>query len=232
MGMAGDLGVKERALDSERASESSDDGMRGVVHPRSIANAQWRPVLEVPRPSVPSLARSVPEGDEWIHEIEVCGLRTFVRIVGRVVEFTNHLAEDLADESVHRALGRLRVGDALVDGVLAVVEPDGVTRADGIERASRTDAGLSLFLFDLIHLDGYDLRSAPLSARKRALQHILEDAGSMQGSVRFVEHVSGGGAELVNAGRHLGIPGVVSKRVDSIYESGNVTTWVRVVVRA
>lgn len=218
--------LEEVALEPERIWRENEQDP--VVHPRSIANGERRPLLEEPPPARARRASTVPDGDEWLHEIELRGLRTFVRIADGHARLTGDGAEELVDAGMWRALDWLRVEDALLDGVLAVVDPDGVTRAEGLERARRGEARVHLFLFDLLHLDGYDLRGAPLSARKRALKRMLQDAGITQGRVRFVEHVVGGGAELLSAGCDLGIPGVVSKKADSVYESGPSTGWVRV----
>jgi len=162
------------------------------------------------RPAASTVARKVPTGDAWLHEIEVAGDRVVVRIsAGRV----RILAPDGSDRTgelavLARAARGLPANEALIDGVATALGPDGRTRADAPPDV--------LYLLDLPFLDGYDLRATPLGERKRALAALFAAAGRAP-SLRFADHVVGQGAETFAAACGLGARGVVSKRADGAY---------------
>jgi bifunctional non-homologous end joining protein LigD len=80
-----------------------------------------------------------------------------------------------------------------------------------------------LFVFDLLYLDGFDLRGAPLTERKRLLKEVLVTSDL----IRYSEHFAGTGAELLEAARQQGIEGVIGKRASSLYESRRGADWVK-----
>ncbi len=167
----------------------------------------------------------VPEGPCWVHEVELAGQRLLVSVDdGRVrlhsvdrrgrepLDWTEKLPELARDLAVPALAG------CVVDGVLCGLGPDGLSSRVQLEQALAagcTDE-LVLFVFDLPFVDGRDLRRAPLVERKRLLRARVEGLGPR---VRFCEHVLGAGAKVFDRACELGLEGVVSKRVDSPYES-------------
>jgi bifunctional non-homologous end joining protein LigD len=93
------------------------------------------------------------------------------------------------------------VRHALVDGEAAMLLPDGTTRSQALQnRSSASEPGeLDYFVFDLLHLDGYDLRPLPLEERKRLLRQLLSDSGAGTGVVRYSDHVLGQGARFLES---------------------------------
>jgi bifunctional non-homologous end joining protein LigD len=83
------------------------------------------------------------------------------------------------------------------------------------------------YAFDLLHLDGHDARSAPLIERKRVLQSVLIESGTMAPRVLYSEHFDDGAA-LYTQATGLGLEGIVSKRADAPYRSGRGEQWVKV----
>ena len=128
---------------------------------------------------------------------------------------------------------------AILDGEIAVLDKNGVSSFGLIQPriavahpnsvahlARRTP--VTLFVFDLIYLDGYDLRGVPLIERKRALQSILQPSGVM----RYSEHFVNNGEEMLQAAKATGLEGIIAKRATSTYQSKRSSDWVKVKIVA
>jgi len=112
--------------------------------------------------------------------------------------------------AVANAFKALNLRTAMLDGELVALRPDGVSSFPGLQAALRTgrDETLVFYAFDLLHLDGWDLRPWALVDRKAAL-HRPADWGSM---LRFSEHVVGSPAAVHENAGQLGVEGIVCKR--------------------
>ena len=122
--------------------------------------------------------------------------------------------------SVATAAASLDVRRALLDGEVAVVLPNGITSFQALQ--NRTPATqFTYFAFDLLHLEGEDLRDRPLLERKKQLRRLL---GRKQGVIRFSDHFVGGGAFFA-AACGMGLEGIVSKRATARYRSGRNNDW-------
>lgn len=115
----------------------------------------------------------------------------------------------------------------LVDGVLAAVGPDGHAHPRSLARtlAGEGPHALTYYLFDLPYLDGHDLRAVPLARRKELLAALLRKVAERT-CLRYLDHVTGGGADFRRAAGRLGIPAMTSRRADSRYDgrAGWLTT--------
>jgi bifunctional non-homologous end joining protein LigD len=161
-----------------------------------------------------------PDGDQWLHEIKHDGYRIVARVEEGEVRLVSRNGKDWTKEfpQVARAVSRLPVGTALLDGEVAAVLPSGATSFQALQRRSSAGAApLVYFAFDLLHLDGWDLRRAPLEVRKEVLRRLLEGAPA---ELRFSDHVRGHGKAFFEKARTLGLEGVISKRADSPYREG------------
>src|SRR5208282_715299 len=105
----------------------------------------------------------------------------------------------------------------LIQSRIAVADPNTIAHL-----ARRTP--VTLFAFDLLYLDGYDLRNAPLIERKRALASILLPSAVM----RYSEHFAGNGEEMLQAARATGLEGIMAKRATSKYESKRGRDWLKI----
>jgi bifunctional non-homologous end joining protein LigD len=122
------------------------------------------------------------------------------------------------------AVARLRSRSAIIDGEAVACGDDGVPRFDRI-RYRRHDADVFLYVFDLIELDGTDLRREPLEVRKATLASVLAEAAP---GLRLNEHLDHADGDVVF--RHackMGLEGIVSKRRDSPYRSGRSPDWLK-----
>jgi bifunctional non-homologous end joining protein LigD len=120
-----------------------------------------------------------------------------------------------------KAIAALRSRPCIIDGEAVAVGPDGIPSFDRL-RYRRRDASVILFAFDLIELNGEDLRRTPLEQRKTALTKLLSRAGPR---IQFNEHIEEEGALVFEHAYKLGLEGIVSKRKGSTYSSGRSRLW-------
>src|SRR5260221_880448 len=121
------------------------------------------------------------------------------------------------------ALVRLRSCSCIIDGEAVVCDDNGVASFDRI-RHRRHDGDTFLYAFDLIELNGDDMRRDPLEVRKATLRIMLAKAGL---GLRFNEHMEGDGPTIFAHACKMGLEGIVSKRKDSIYRSGRSPDWLK-----
>jgi bifunctional non-homologous end joining protein LigD len=179
-------------------------------------------------PALATPAETPPTGSRWLHEIKFDGYRLMARIDrGRVkIKTRSGLDWTAKFKSIAEVLARLPVTAALIDSELVVESDNGVSSFSDLQAdlaAERQDR-LVLYAFDLLHLDGQDLRRARLDARRALLKQILENAGP---TVRFSESFEEDGAVILKHACRLGLEGVVSKRRDAPYTSGRGKAWIK-----
>jgi bifunctional non-homologous end joining protein LigD len=178
------------------------------------------------KPCLPCTAKQPPTGRGWIHEIKHDGIRIMAqRADGRVrlltrkaINFANRFPQIVA------ALTVLPVRSCLIDGEAVVCDDSGLAVFDLI-RGYRHDGAAVLCTFDLLELDGKDLRRMPIEERKRILVELLNHPHE---GIAFNEHHTGDGATIFEHACGLGCEGIVSKRLGSSYRSGRVDCWVKV----
>jgi bifunctional non-homologous end joining protein LigD len=122
------------------------------------------------------------------------------------------------------AVGKLRVRSCLIDGEAIVTDDDGLAVFDLIRR-QRHGAAAVLCAFDLIELEGEDLRRAPLEHRKQKLSRLVR---TPHPGIVLNEHFEEDGAAVYRAACQLGCEGIVSKRLGSSYRLGRSPHWVKV----
>jgi ATP-dependent DNA ligase len=169
-------------------------------------------------PCLPSNAPT-PSGAEWVHEIKFDGFRVIARKSGKHVKLYSRPGNELTYRFplIVEALAKLRSRSCIIDGEAVACGDDGIPSFDRI-RYRHHDGIVFLYAFDLIELDGEDLRRDPLAVRKATLASLLARAAP---GLRFTEHLDEEDGPLVfQHACKLGLEGIVSKRRDSLYSSG------------
>ncbi len=174
-------------------------------------------------------AGRVPAGDGWLHEFKWDGYRLMARIEAGRARLLTRNGFDWTERfpSIAAAAAALPVESAYLDGE-AIVEERGIPDFTALRRAlgeGRGDKAVML-AFDLLFLDGQDFRRSPLLERKAALSALLERAG--RGPIVYSEHAVGRGDFMMRQANALGLEGVVSKRGDRPYLSGESRDWLKV----
>jgi bifunctional non-homologous end joining protein LigD len=191
--------------------------------------AKRAPLPQFVPPSLATLVESAPASDQWVHEIKFDGYRLQARIEGGAVTLLTRTGQDWTGRfsTIAKSLKAVKADAALLDGEIVVELPSGITSFVDLVadlKAGRSDR-MTYYIFDLLHLDGFDLTHVHLLNRKAALKALL-DKRPIE-SLRYSQHIDGKGETLFKQACRLGLEGIISKRKDSLYRSGRNTTWLK-----
>jgi bifunctional non-homologous end joining protein LigD len=191
-------------------------------------------------PQLATLVSEPPSGDRWLHEIKYDGYRIGCLIDKNGVRLLSRKGNDWTHvfPSIAEAARKLRTHDALIDGEVAMVMPDGRTSFAALQQAAAGTAShtpLVYFVFDLLRLDGERLDRLPLEERKARLRALIGPAPpkpeAKAGRIRYAEHIVGDGEQLLQHAARIGLEGIISKRRDLPYHPGRHDGWRKSKVR-
>ena len=165
-------------------------------------------------PAEPIEREKPPVGTEWVHEIKHDGYRIIVRRDSEGVRLYSSKAIDWTTRlpAIAETVSRLKARSVTLDGEAVVIGSDGLTDFEALQRRGSGEVAV-LYAFDLMELDGNDLRGLPIETRRATLASLLRHPGA----VRFSEHISANGPEVFAHACKLGAEGIVSKRLGSPY---------------
>src|SRR5499427_6491352 len=177
---------------------------------------------------LPSPAKAPPSGIGWIHEIKHDGFRILARRDTAGVRLITRNGSDFTDQFpfIATALKSLPVRSCIIDGEAIVCDENGLAVFDLI-RGHGSKASAAHCAFDLLELDGRDLRRRPIEERKGLLAKLLHDSDSDL-SIAFNKHYEEDGAAVFREACRLGCEGIVSKRLGSTYRRGRSPLWLKV----
>jgi ATP-dependent DNA ligase len=167
-----------------------------------------------------------PSGRGWLHEIKHDGFRIMARRNSRGVRLYTRNGYNFADRfpKIVEAVASLPARSCFIDGEAIVVDETGLSVFE-LLRYRHHDHAAVLCAFDLIELDGADLRRAPIEERKGVLAKLLSHP---QEGIAFNQHFSCEGAFICKHACAIGREGIVSKRRGSAYRSGRVDHWLKI----
>jgi len=176
-----------------------------------------------------TLVSEPPRDAGWLFEIKLDGYRVVAEIAGGRARLFTRSGNDwtAAFAPIAAAVAALPVRDAALDGEAVALLPDGRSSFQALHSAMSGGAGLVYYAFDLLWLDGRDLRDQPLELRKAALADLIARA-STGSAVRFSDHVSGSGAAFFAQACQLGMEGIIAKRAGSPYRGGRSGDWLKI----
>ena len=186
-------------------------------------------VSKLPQRLQPMLAvlTDAPFDDpDWVFESKWDGFRMVSSIAGGKVALFSRNGKIISDSyrSVAGALERIK-HDAVLDGELVALDPNGRARFQLLQNALRSQASLRYYLFDLMFLDGADLRGLPLLERKERLGRLLPNHPVLAVSEQSAEH----GRRLFKEAQKQGLEGIMAKRAASPYRSGQRSgDWLKI----
>ncbi|WP_292075322.1 RNA ligase family protein [Mesorhizobium sp.] len=174
----------------------------------------------------PKLVAKPPGGEDWIHEIKLDGYRSQIVINGPDVRIYTRTGIDWSAKyrDLVEAAKKLDLGSAIIDGEIIVTNEAGLPDFAALRRAiTQRQHDLYLGAFDLLHLNGQDLRDLAVEERRDIL-HGLVPTGSR---IQFSEEMPGDGDAVFYLVDQAGLEGIVSKRRGSKYRSGPTTYWLK-----
>jgi bifunctional non-homologous end joining protein LigD len=195
---------------------------------RVLPGAKPAPFPGFIEPALATLRTNVPAAAGFVHEFKFDGYRVQAHLHdGRVslytragLNWTNRFPTIAAD------VGRLPAGKLVIDGEVISADANGRPNFGALQddlKRGRYDR-LIYYAFDLLHLDGFDTRAAPLIERKRVLQSFLAEAATKAPCILYSEHFEDG-ADLYARAIGMNLEGIVSKKADAPYRSGRSQQW-------
>jgi bifunctional non-homologous end joining protein LigD len=177
----------------------------------------------------PALASSIekaPTGGRWIHEIKFDGYRVQVHLANNVVKVFTRRGYDWTNrfKKIASDTWHISVGSAIIDGEVVAPAVDGTTDFSILQNELKgRSTKIVMVAFDLLYLNGYDLRKLSLADRKALLKKLVDKT-----DVQFSDSFEVDGAAMFKHACKTGLEGVVSKVRDSQYASGRTNNWVKV----
>ncbi|MDA9542267.1 DNA ligase [Bradyrhizobium sp. CCBAU 21362] len=176
-------------------------------------------------PALASSIEKVPSGARWIHEIKFDGYRVQVHLANEAVKVLTRRGHDWTHrfKKVAADAWHIKAASAIVDGEVVVPAADGTTDFSVLQNELKgRSTNIVLVAFDLLYLNGRDLRKLPLFQRKTELKKIVSGTG-----IQFSESFEIEGHEMFAHACKIGLEGVISKVRDSVYASGRGNNWVK-----
>ena len=176
-------------------------------------------------PCLPSSADRPPAGPDWVHEIKHDGYRLMARRDPIAIRLLTRNGHDWSPRYplIVEAVNGLKVRSCLIDGESVSCDANGVAVFERL-RLKQEGRHVFLYAFDLLELDGSDLRREPIETRKATLASLLR--GSLPG-LQFNQHLVHPGDAVFRHACKMGLEGIVSKRLGSRYRSGRTPDWLK-----
>jgi DNA ligase D-like protein (predicted ligase) len=170
-------------------------------------------------PMLAKLVRTLPEGSEWEYEVKLDGYRLEAIKDGDKVRLYSRRGNDFTKKfaSIATKVAKIKESSFVLDGEAVAVDEKGRPSFQMLQNRSSLPAGWSLayYVFDLLHLNGKDLKTRPLRDRRAQLEKILGNSG-----VLLSQSLPGTLSQIMQAVKQHGLEGVLAKRLDSKYQSG------------
>lgn len=180
------------------------------------------------KPMLALLVDEPPRGSEWLHEVKWDGYRIQAHVEGRKVRLYTRAGHDWAGKlsSVVQDLNELAVQSAVFDGEVVVLDAKGRSHFQDLQNYFESDPSqkLTYIVFDLLNLNGEDLRDLPLKERRRRLKQILK---GQRGGIRLSREIKKLPSQHWRKLQTQGLEGVISKKLESTYVSGRKGEWVK-----
>src|SRR5665213_1107457 len=243
---------KDRVWNSKDSSSNaaqSTVGAQKSQHQKTQKSSARKPIAEIRKLPVekfpgfisPQLAQSTtaaPSGEDWIHELKLDGYRIQIQVQSDERRGSkNHSVKLLTRKGldwskrmpdIATAARQLPVTSAILDGEAVVLNDRGVSNFSDLQAAFQGDrqSYIIYYAFDLLYLDGHNLRELPLIKRRSILEKLL--IGTERAPLKMSEGIEGKGAVVFEKACALGAEGIVSKLATSKYASGRSGTWLKI----
>ena len=214
----------DEGLTSVATGRTMAEIAEGKPAPKRKATKRSRTPPPFRDPQLCTLVDAVPPGNAWMHEVKYDGYRALVSVGGGKAKVFTRSGLDWTDKfsAIADAAAALPVENALIDGEIVAFK-DGKPDFSTLKNAIAGGGDMILFAFDLLELNGEDLKALPNVQRKERLRPLIGDGPR----IRFAEHVVGAGEALFATMCREGLEGVVSKRADAPYSGKRSKDWLK-----
>jgi bifunctional non-homologous end joining protein LigD len=232
-------GRTQEEIAQDKPPAKAKSSKRKGFSPASLEGAIAAPMPKAVTPMLALLTDQVPRGDHWVYEIKWDGVRALCFIEEGAVYILSRNGNRCERQYPELTVlpHHVRAASAILDGEIAVLDDKGRPRFSLIQpRIAQSDPNsiahlsrstpVTFFGFDILYLDGYDLRNCPLSERRKALESVLETSER----IRVSDHFDTTGDAILEAARQAGLEGVLAKQKDSKYEPRRSRAWLKIKV--
>jgi bifunctional non-homologous end joining protein LigD len=196
-------------------------------------DAPKRAIPKAIEPCLATLSAIVPTSDRWLHEIKWDGYRLIAFKTPRTVRLATRRGLDWTERfpGIAKAVQELPVDSAILDGEAVVEDERGAASFSALQNALSDEHGkiardAIFYAFDLLYVEGHDLRPLPLGERKTRLATLVPTGTG--GHLRLSEHLEADGAAMARSAQSVGLEGILSKRRDRPYRSGRTDDWLKI----
>ncbi|MBX3442281.1 MAG: DNA ligase D [Planctomyces sp.] len=180
-----------------------------------------------------TLSTSAPDGEPWLHELKFDGYRVLAKVRDGRAQLITRGGKDWTRRftPIAEQLLTLTVESAILDGEVVAVDERGVSRFQRLQNSLKRDRPdeLLYYVFDLLYLDGFDLRSSPLSERKALLASLFQSRREAESpQLAYSDHIEGNGPDVLRQSCEQGLEGIICKRADSPYAGARNRNWLKV----
>ncbi len=181
-------------------------------------------------PQLPRLVTNPPPEDgRWIHEMKFDGYRMQAHLKNGIGTFYTRNALNWSNAFPHllNGLEALPVKNAIFDGEIVALDEEGKSHFQKLQNSlkSKKDTSLIYYIFDILYLDGKDLRNLPLLERKKILKDVLKKSSK---NINMSEHFESNAADFFAVSCEHQLEGIVCKQGDAPYSSGRNDLWIKV----
>jgi len=171
-----------------------------------------------------TLTETPPAGESWAYELKYDGFRAVCAIVDGSIAMWSRNELDLAPRfpAVAAALSKLKVPEVVIDGEIVVLDEQGAPRFQLLQQGDRREI---LIVFDILWLDGKDLRNLTYDERRNILEKTLKRTPA---AIKVSEKITTSGAEALERAKKSGWEGIIAKRRSSVYEPRRSKEWLKI----
>lgn len=199
-----------------------------------IEHAEKAQMPAMLKPQLATLIERAPDGEDWLSEVKFDGYRALCRIERSSARLFTRAGNDWTSRwsAIADAAARLPLERAWLDGEVVALTDAGTISFQLLQNAARRGDAVRLayYVFDLLYLDGYDLRAVALHERKRLLKVLLEH-GEPSGPLKYSDHIQGNAPGVFAHACLHGMEGIIAKRAEAGYLERRSASWVKVKCR-
>lgn len=180
-------------------------------------------------PELATLVDKPPEGHEWLHEIKFDGYRILVFKHGKNIKLMSRNNKDWSNYfgNVIHEIKKAFAKNIILDGEIVILNEHQQSDFQLLQNAigSNEPQPFIYNIFDLLYYDKFNLMSLPLIERKNVLHQLLLNANNP--TLLYSDHITGKGSDVFKNACEMGLEGIVSKKMDSIYEERRTKSWLK-----